>query len=233
MRGYSLALVVLLSIVVLALGSVYAAGPATVTWIRDYQVNATAVSNDTIVPGNITELELDADSQTPRWAGYFGNLTGGLVLSDDTAEFFRWTSQVKADSVVCAGISNEYALDNLFEAQVSSLGTAWNHSSGMSDRATKTFNATQNFDFLFSGFSFTDVNASDTGGPDSADADEFLTGVINDVAEDDTNTENFLFCSEVNISGTDYRGTPSNFELIVPTYNSTIRTTYYFLAEIV
>ncbi|MBN2518169.1 MAG: hypothetical protein JXB14_04950 [Candidatus Altiarchaeota archaeon] len=230
-----MAVVLLLSLAVIA-GSINAAAPAAVTWIDEFRASATATSSDDTDGGNITLINLASSTQTDRWAGYAGNLTGGLVLSDGTDIFFRWSTGVTEDSVVCAGVNNTYTFDqSLYDAEISnSFSTGWNLTTG-SDRGNKTFNASQGtFSFTFGGTTFTNLNSSKTG-PDQA-TDYFRTGVINDLARDDTNTHNFLFCTVVNVTGTptDYRGSTANYELIVPTYagSGNVRTTYYFFAEI-
>lgn len=234
MGGFRLCWAKLILILALA-GLTYAASPADVTWVRDYRANETASSTDTTEPGNITLITLNVTSQTGRWAGYFGNLTGSLVLSDDTYEFFRWDWDITAESVICAGTNTQYNWTTLYEADVWTVDTAWEFSGG-SDLAIYTFNATQGLlSLTIGGTSLTDMNSSDTGGPDTGDADEFLTAVVNDEGETNTEKNNFLFCTETNMSGTNnaYNGETADFELIVPANETPGATeTYYFFVEL-
>ncbi|MBN2518168.1 MAG: hypothetical protein JXB14_04945 [Candidatus Altiarchaeota archaeon] len=236
MNRQGIRVVIALVAVGLFTGIVDAAAPAAVTWLDEFRASAIATSSDTTDGGNITLINLASNTQTERWAGYTGNLSGGLVLSDGTDVFFRWTAGVTEDSVVCAGLNTSYTFDQtLYDAEISyAFSTGWNLTSG-SDRGNKTINATEGtFSFTFGGTTFTNLNSSKTG-PDEAN-DHFRTGVINDLSRTDTDTHNFLFCTVVNVTGThtDYRGSTANYELIVPTYagSGTVRTTYYFFAEI-
>jgi len=239
MRGYSLTLAVLLISIVL-MGTVYAADPmpATLTWSAEFEVSTTATDVDTTIGGNITFLNLSASSQTSRWAGYTGNLSGGLVLSDGSDIFFRWTSTVTEGSIVCASLNSSHDWDNdWYESRISHFDVVWNRTQG-SDEGNQTFTDTQPFSFTWNGDGITDINSSDTG-PDQA-GDDFLTGVISGNSTTDSDTQYYMFCTVVNTTGAvDYKGdSANNYELLVPTYcpadgvEDNTWTNYYFYAQI-
>jgi hypothetical protein len=65
------------------------------------------------IAGNVTELSINATSVTRTWAGFFGNITGTLILADSAGNnFYDWnvstpSGQVyasRSDSVVWTGI---------------------------------------------------------------------------------------------------------------------------------
>ncbi|MBN2518167.1 MAG: hypothetical protein JXB14_04940 [Candidatus Altiarchaeota archaeon] len=211
--------------------------PASVSWIEDRTQSMTATSSDTTEGGNITLMNLTTSSQTGRWAGYMGNLTGNLVLADDAGNnFFRWNWYLTEEAIICAGTFTRYNWSALYEGIVWSVDVAWGFSGG-SDLAIYTFNATQGqLSLNISTNELTNMNSSDTGGPDPADDDDFLTSVVNDQAVDNTDKRNILFCTQTNSTGTNnaYDGTTADYELIVPVGDSSPsdRETYYFFVEL-
>ena len=235
MGGFRLVLAKVMLILVLA-SLAHAISPATIEWVAEYTQDPTASDSDATEGGNITLLNLSVSSQTGRWAGYAGNLTGNLTLDDNSDNtFFRWAWDTSEEAVVCAGTHDSYNWSVLYEADVWAVDSTWGFSGG-SDLAVYTFNATQGqLSLEIGGNTLTDMNSSDTGGPNPADADEFLTAVVNDEGETNTEKSNFLFCTETNMSGTnnDYRGRTSDFELIVATDDTGGATeTYYFFVEL-
>jgi hypothetical protein len=43
--------------------------------------------------GNITEINIDGSSTSQSWQGYYGNVTGGMTLSDSEGSiFYNWTN---------------------------------------------------------------------------------------------------------------------------------------------
>ncbi len=63
----------------------------------------TASTSTATEGGNITELNVSGYAQTGRWAGFWGEITGGFRLADSSAEvFYEWTISDPTDAVVYA-----------------------------------------------------------------------------------------------------------------------------------
>lgn len=71
-----------------------------------YQVNSTRY-NATVTPsainaqaGNVTELEINATAVTTSWQGYYGNVTGTLILADSAGNnFYDWNVSTPSGEV--------------------------------------------------------------------------------------------------------------------------------------
>ena len=58
------------------------AGPNSISGEIDYRLSTYAPQSNNALAGNITELNFDAWTITRTWQGYFGNITGTIVLAD-------------------------------------------------------------------------------------------------------------------------------------------------------
>ncbi|MBN2518170.1 MAG: hypothetical protein JXB14_04955 [Candidatus Altiarchaeota archaeon] len=204
--------------------------PANTTWMAEFGTNYTGASDyDITEGGNITFLNLEAQQSTGRWAGYVGNVSGSIVLSDGSSIFFRW-NDTTSDGRVCAGTANNYNWTTIFAlADITQLDTAWGFAVG-TDQADNTFNRTH---ATCGDIGSNDITAdSSKTGPDNPAADAFETCVVND--EDAANTDKFnmAFCVLTDRTGSnnDYRGSgDSDYELLVPTAEGSTETYYFFL----
>jgi hypothetical protein len=216
---------------------VHAVSPATVTWVRDdpgMNLTADALNSDTTEAGNITYLNLSGDIQTNRWAGYLGNISGGIVLQDsDGYDFFRWAwSPTGATGHVCAGVATAYnwsLLSNISSTYMDA-DTAWNFASG-ADQGVDTFTDTSSTCGDVGSVSMGDTKTAKTG-PDNPGSDAFETCVVNDNNDHDENKTNFLFCVEIDPdqSGNAYNTGTVDYELLVPIESGT--ETYYFWMDL-
>lgn len=58
------------------------AGPSNVTNLGSSRYSAANAANVTAVAGNVTELNFIANTVTQTWQGYYGNVTGKIVLGN-------------------------------------------------------------------------------------------------------------------------------------------------------
>jgi len=220
---------IVLALVALAafglMASVSAMNETTVTWITETRFDYTGIVNvDETIAGNITAQDLELNQTTDKWAGYYGNFTGELVLRDATDVFFRWLEGYEK-ATVCAGPGTSYDWSAVVDAPEDEVDTAWGYTATDPDSAAyKTFNATASVTVQVGGTEYSS-NGSDTG-PDQA-GDAFLTGSFRDGVAAITD---YLFCTVTNASGTSYNGETNNYELIVAVDGATLEQ-YYFYAE--
>jgi len=79
---------------ILMFSSLVAALPngATVTNLTSTHANTTSAGNNSAIAGNVTELSIDGYAITQSWQGYFGNVTGTIMLADNTDNvMYNWS----------------------------------------------------------------------------------------------------------------------------------------------
>ena len=121
---------------VLALSLVFAAptGPSSVNNIGSSRYSSSAAANISALAGNVSEVNFVANTITNTWQGYFGNITGTIVLGNaNNQSMYNWnytspsgqvyatrTSSVPAwASVACANQGNVTAEDTILGVNVS------------------------------------------------------------------------------------------------------------------
>lgn len=69
------------------------AGPRTITGEIDYRLDTFAAKSNDAFAGNITELNFNAWTITRTWQGYYGNVTGTIVLADQyNKTLYDWSN---------------------------------------------------------------------------------------------------------------------------------------------
>lgn len=174
--------------------------------------------------GNISGVNVSLDSLTEKWAAFYGNVTGGLELRDDTSanNVYSWTWAATDGGEVC--VSQASAFDwSLAEVAVrADVDTVWSFGSA-ADNAANTYTDTTHTIVLDDAGSITT-----TGTTLDSTFVNYVIGDGTESAEDD-----FAFCSDIDNAGTNYDGESANYEIMVPTSNgSTDTETYYFYAEL-
>jgi hypothetical protein len=93
-----------LSVLLLFSSSVFAA-PFGASTTQGYSGRGTETpaTTSTIAGGNVSETNVSGTGITLKWGGFFGFVSGGIQLSDASAnKFFEWTVTNFTDSVVYA-----------------------------------------------------------------------------------------------------------------------------------
>lgn len=97
-------IMLMLAIIVLSFSMVAAApsgGDATAGTSETGTSTSTTTVN--IDGGNVTYVDVNSDVVTSRWAGFFGNVSGSLFLSDASANnFYQWSISSMTGAVVYA-----------------------------------------------------------------------------------------------------------------------------------
>lgn len=235
--GFNKAILVFLGVLLLGSGLVMAIRGATVTKVADL-VRWTAVGspgNTTTEGGNITMLNLNASSLTDRWAGFYGNLTGELYLTDNasgtTAYLFKWANALPTDTgEVCVSTGSAFNFLAAVAGTAADVDTLWGFG-GVPDNATLTFTGTCN-DFVFDEQGVT-VTGAPAANHSNGGASTFATCAINDGSA--AAKANLAFCVQTKAAGTTYNSETANYELMVPTpfaSGSAGFQQYFFYAEV-
>lgn len=192
--------------------------------------------------GNLTELFINATRQTSSWQGYFGQITGTVVLQDaDNATFYDWTAttfegeiyatnQTVNDwaNVECVNLSGD--ADTVFMNETS-LETAFGISSTAGDGFSETFDST-----------YTNTTGFQVGAItiNNADACHLAHTFVNSLAQTVNYEEvllhddhTLIFTTLIYDGVTGYNGSLWDFQMLVAEDGSVSgSTTYYFYAEI-
>jgi len=230
------AIFVLLGVLLLGSGLVMAIRGATVSGATDLtRWTAGTAGSDTTEGGNITSLNLDSNTLTDRWAGYFGNVTGYIYLTDasgaTTNYLFRWnTTNETIAGEVCASTNDTYNFATATGlTSAGNIDSAWGFSGG-ADLATATYNSGTCGSFTFDEQGVTISNAVKA---QHHTPSTFYSCAINNTAV--AYKGDLAFCTPIQTisAGKNYLNQPANFELIVPANDTNGATeTYYFYAEI-
>lgn len=215
----------------LVLGSVvFAIGGATAA-TQSYYDRWTATAGGatiTVEGGNISDVNLTSSSLTDRWAAFFGNVSGSLVLRDATntsARVYEWLNWDPANGgEVCTSTGSAYS----FAAVTSATGAAVNSAftlGNAADNATNTYTDAGACNLVFDGAPAVPTSAY----ADHADG-SFWTCAVYDgagAAEAD-----YAFCTNISSAGLNFKGQPAHYEVMVPTTPGVGTETYYFYAEL-
>ncbi len=180
--------------------------------------------------GNITNVDLEVDSYTERWAGFYGDVTGTINLTDGTYSLYNWTWTPASEGEVIASTADSGIawadLQNGVAVDVDNSSMGWDFSSG-SDTAVLTF--TDSDTFIIGNTTMTTAPAAATCGTTG-----YKTGIVVDVVNTSiVDTDNFLFVVNIQNDGTTFNNGTHDFEMIVPTNDTVGETeTYYFYVEL-
>ncbi|MCD4810328.1 MAG: hypothetical protein K8R17_10580, partial [Methanosarcinales archaeon] len=214
-----------------------------VTLAKQTAAQATVGTNDA-EGGYITEMNLDGNSQTVKWQGYYGNIDGKILLADENGySMFNWTWDAASGGSVFAiartTMPNFTAVGvaayNITPANADvALTTDGTWSQNGTDSVNITFGNTEdNSVFNVSGYTVAvDTRASvatlnNTGG-DSNFTEVLLSDqtVYNDVGD-------MIWTCIIADDETNYAGDTSDYQMIVPAKDSAGgTTTYYFYVEL-
>ena len=86
-------LVLLVAAIVLSVISATPSGPDSINIIGSSRFNVTGAQTVPAQAGNITEFNANANGITQTWQGYFGNVSGAILLADaNNHTFYDWNS---------------------------------------------------------------------------------------------------------------------------------------------
>lgn len=106
MKTKLLLLAVAVFLLTFALASAAPGGASTSTGASETNAG-TSVSTVNIEGGNVTYVDVNSDVVTGRWAGFFGNVSGSIILADTAgSNFYQWTvSNMTGAAVYAASAS--------------------------------------------------------------------------------------------------------------------------------
>jgi hypothetical protein len=204
-------------------------GGATTTPGSTGKAADTASESEITEGGNVTQVTLASNQSTEKWAAFYGNVTGNLLLQQGStgSPVYVWEWNPTSGGEVCVNVNpGTFTWSALEVAAKSAIDTAWNFATGDADSATSTFTDAS------AAYDFAGIGSGTTTGV--IDDQTWQTFAIED-ASGATTKPDLAFC--VNMSTT--KGFAVNasvkgaYQLMAAT-NETAATyeTYYFFVEL-
>ena len=192
-----------------------------------YSSNISA-GNLTTEGGNVTGVDLAANESTDRWAGFYGNITGSILLaqSADTQVLYDWPWDSTDGGAVCATLHPSFTSANVTGASGADIDNAWYFPASATDSGTNTFN-NSNCSIRFGPATVGDAYYADTGLAGGFRTCAFKSEIIPYAYQ-------MLFCVNITNNGTLFNGETGDYEMMVPTqYGPDVYDTYYFYVNLI
>ncbi len=183
--------------------------------------------------GNVTRLDINGLSITTSWQGYYGNISGNVILADaQNYSMYEWGNGTSISGEVYASRNDtidwaniQCANSTIIAAEESYLG----QSSGDSDSVTNTFNSTSHPSFFVGTTNLTgcpSTNAWTSGAQNASNWHQILLADPNDKV---------VYTTIIDHGATGFDGETHDFQLLVGENGKngdTSTTTYYFYTEL-
>ncbi|MDD5340373.1 MAG: hypothetical protein PHV13_03925 [Candidatus ainarchaeum sp.] len=219
----------ILGILLVGASIVMAISGATTTWVSDTRWSGNTSGSDITQGGNITALNIAASVLTSKWASYYGNVTGSIVLGDGNANVYSWTLSEGSVGEVCVSTNTSFNFTSAATATGANINTAWGFTATDADSGNNTYRSSN------CNISFAQANITNTGNVSLQGSSNFNNCVIRSGTVAAGTTGFLAFCTNLQprSSGLNYAGQPANYEIMVATNNAPGATeTYYFYAEL-
>ena len=221
-------LIALIGVLLLGAGLALAVQGATATQVSQNRWNSMPAAGNIVTQGgNITAANISGTMLTSRWAAFFGNVSGSVVLRDNTATVYSWTWNATSGGQVCLSTATAYtfataAAASVANAQAIDAAGTFNLGS-VADNATNTFTtASCTLNFASIPAISNTANVTTTGG--------FNTCLLQDGAT--AAKTDFAFCTAINSTGQSYLAQPANYQVMVPITPGGGTQAYYFYMDL-
>src|SRR5271157_259272 len=160
----------LIGVMLLGAGLALAVQGATVTQVSQNRWNSQPAAGNIVTQGgNITAANISGTMLTSRWAAFFGNVSGSVVLRDNTATVYTWTWNASSGGQVCLSTATAYTFATAATATVANAqaldGSGVFNLGAVADNATNTFTtASCSLTFGSLGTISSTANVTTTGG---------------------------------------------------------------------
>jgi len=210
---------------ILVMGLVFAIQPAeNWTVLGTGKYTPTKNANVTTEGGNVTNVDFASNISTEKWAGFWGNVSGAVVLTPGSSMFYTWTWDSSNGGEVCAvAASSGFDWASVQQTAAAAVDGIWNFGSAI-DNATNTLTSSCAVTVAGTPVSGSAGNYTGVGG--------FETCVVaDDVAPADKS--DLAFCVNITQNGNLFNGQPGDYELLTATNETAGQyETYYFWLEL-
>lgn len=186
----------------------------------------TGNANVTTEGGNVTNLDLAGNISTEKWAGYWGNVTGQIVLSPGSAPlFYQWAWDSGDGGEVCAiAAASGFDWANVQATAGAAIDGIWGFSGTDTDSAASTLTESCSVDVA--GTPVAGSAGITTNGA------AFQTCAVADGAAPAAKS-NIAFCVNITQGGTLFNTLAGDYQLLAPADETAGTTeTHYFWIEL-
>lgn len=185
--------------------------------------------------GNVTAINITALTITKSWQGYYGNISGSIVLADaNNKTFYNWSMASITNGRIYATRNSSVIFTSVNctnATQITNEIAALGQSASDADSVSNTFTATANPQFYVGSTNISANTCKTTNAFNStgAQATQFFQVLLSD------NASNIIYTTLVNGSQNGYNNQNWNFELLVGQNGHTggpTVTPYYFYVEL-
>ncbi len=227
-------LLAIVGLLVVAAGVVMAMSGATVSGGGSTRWSGNTTGSNVTQGGNITALNIALSTLTGKWASYYGNVSGTLILGDGTSSVYSWTWASGTGGKVCLSTNGTLAFAGAHNMSTNgtAVDTAWGFASTDVDSANSTYGGAKGCNLTFTEASI--INTTNISLKGSSTFNNCLIGA-NSSAIAAGQTGLLAFCTTIQplTSGLNYKGQAANYEIMVATNNTALATeTYYFYAQL-
>lgn len=214
-------------------------GPSSaITPIGSSRYSSSNSQSTPAIAGNVTEINLDANAVTQTWQGYFGNITGTIVLGNNNNQsMYDWTlaapqGEVYATSVVSVPAWTNIRCSNTSEIDAEDTTLGINQS-----RDQDSVNRTFLFDFLHPEFFVGNISitADDCAGVGLYDENGASSTNFREVLLSDGASVPAIYTALITSDSTGFDNRTHDFQMIVGEngHDGDAGTTlYYFYLEL-
>jgi hypothetical protein len=187
--------------------------------------------------GNITQVNLTINSSTLHWQGFYGSITGSLILGSGAGDNLKamkiWSvDNLRGQVYVSRSANVDFSAVNSTSVSLSDIDNAFSFLLNSNDAAVNTGTNNANPSFYVGQY----IVPSNSR-PLITTFNNASQPVWKEVVLKHANTgtpEDFVFVGIINASGIAYNGDLAHFQVIVPenAAGDTSVSTYYFYGEI-
>ena len=177
--------------------------------------------------GNITGSNIYTEQLTDRWAAFYGNITGSIILTDKEGanNVYQWGWTPTDGGVVCTSTNSSVTDLKLYPADGDDIDAAWGFAPSEADSGRNTFNQTG------CGLTIGTTPITNAGYADTGPAGGFVTCSLK--AEIPATKPDMFFCTNITQNGVFWNNETGDFELMVPTaFGNNVYETYYFYVNL-
>jgi hypothetical protein len=173
--------------------------------------------------GNVTDINIESNQSTSKWAGIYGNVSGSITLAkNSTVIFYTWTWTPVNGAKICASTNSSFGAITS-NGTAAGVDTAWGFTiSTDMDTAANT---------MTSACTLANVTGSDITGSAAVNTSGVDAGTETCVSKQDTGTtkDSYVFCAPIIGTGFTFDGLLRNYAMMVPTAQSGTETYYFYL----
>ena len=186
------------------------------------------VGNLSAQAGNVTALNIDQTRITDIWQGYYGNVSGSIVLENSAGNnFYDWTIAAITGEVYASRntVSSWSSINCTNRTQWEAEETALNIGSTLTDGINETYNANNHPAF---DVGTRTMNSCPSTRPYNATgvAGQFWNILLN------SDVTNVIYASRLADNSNSFDNGTADFEILVPTNRTTGLSTYFFYVEL-